>query len=1201
MSDVDRNRLRSIHTFEELVEYLREELDWPVQEADFDELTFDYEPSELGIDEKTASKIEEIKQLRPLSSDQPWGIFFIKFEPRRLPVVALRRILRSLVVKKRASASQSDRAVWEKHDLLFISNYGEEDHKQITFAHFSDNQEHNDRDVLKVLGWDNDDTVLTLDHVHDELKSKLAWPEDQSDLESWRSRWRSAFTREHRQVINDSKQLAQRLAELATVIRKRCNAALRIENDNGPITSLMNAFKAALLHDLTPDDFADTYAQTIAYGLLSARASKEANFTADNLVDLVPVTNPFLKELLKHFLDVGGRRYDEDAGRLVGIDFDELGVNDVVDMLRGIDVKHLLRNFGNRDLKEDPVIYFYEDFLEAYDGIKRKMRGVYYTPRAVVGYIVRSVHELLQTELGLEDGLADTTTWGEMLEKHPDLELPTTEHVENGKITRKPIDPSTPFVQILDPATGTATFLVEIIDLIHETMVAKWKKEGHGDLWVLNKWNEYVPKHLLPRLHGYELMMAPYAIAHMKIGLKLFETGYKFGDDERARVYLTNALEPVQDFAGEFEQMVPALAHEAEAVNQVKKHTRFTVITGNPPYAGLSSNMTPWIDGLLKGKLPDGTKTDSYYHVDGEPLGERKVWLQDDYVKFTRYSQSLLKQTGVGVHGFITNHGFIDNPTFRGMRWSLMDTFDGIRVLDLHGNLKKKEAVPGGGKDINVFDIQQGVSIGLFVRGVERDGAPGKAAVRHADLWGEREQKYRWLEGNSVGSSKWQDMPTAEPFYLFEPFNQSEAGDYIAWPAISDVMPVNVTGIVTARDDFVIDFDDESLRQRMVDLRDTTLSDQDVRQKYFAGKGSKKYPAGDSRGWKLPAARDRIRSDDQWDERYAPILYRPFDTRRIYYVPWMVDWARTETMPHMLAGENLAIITARSNKFPEPDHFFASKTIVETKCGESSTQSATFPLYVYPDVSNANESLLFDHWPEGKNGRRPNLDPDFIEFLDAATGLEFISDGCGDLDQTFGPGDVLGFIYAAFHSPEYRRRFEPMLKLDFPRIPTPGGRGVFADLARLGRQLLDLHLLESPVLIKPTINYDGPTKPEVGRVGWQKDGDGKLGTVWLDATKTDAKAGQIATKPGTYGFHGVPEDVWRFHIGGYQVCHKWLKDRKGRTLSQGDLEHYQKIVVALKETIRLMAEIDEAINAHGGWLDAFATAAAAGEGDTGGQ
>ncbi len=328
----------------------------------------------------------------------------------------------------------------------------------------------------------------------------------------------------------------------------------------------MNAFKEALVHDLTEDDFADMYAQTIAYGLLTARISRPAGLVADNISDMVPITNPFLKELLETFLDIGGRRSH--------IDFDELGVNEVVALLNNpkTQMEAILRDFGDKNPQEDPVIHFYELFLKEYDAKKRMQRGVFYTPRPVVSFIVRSVDELLRTEFGLVDGLAAKTTWGEMAERFDDLKIP------------EGVTPDQAFVQVLDPATGTGTFLVEVIDLIYKTMTAKWEVEGHMPLELEQLWNDYVPEHLLPRLHGYELMMAPYAIAHMKIGLKLHETGYRFGSEERVRVYLTNTLEPAPDSEGQLPGVdwAPALAHEAQAVNAMKRVQRFTVVIGNP-------------------------------------------------------------------------------------------------------------------------------------------------------------------------------------------------------------------------------------------------------------------------------------------------------------------------------------------------------------------------------------------------------------------------------------------------------------------------------------------------------------------------------------------------------------------------------------------------------------------------------------------
>jgi predicted helicase len=536
--------------------------------------------------------------------------------------------------------------------------------------------------TLKVLGWNNLDTALRLDAVVKELTENLAWPDDDADVEGWRNRWRAAFTLGHREVVTTSRELSIRLAKLARDIRDLIKTTLDIETETGRLTKLMKAFQEALVRDLDADGFADMYAQTIAYGLLSARIADPEKKTADDFAAHMR-TNPFLKELMETFLKVGGRRGKAGGP---GIDFDELGVSEVVELLDDANMEAVVRDFGDKNPQEDPVIHFYELFLKEYDARKRIQRGVFYTPRPVVSYIVRSVDELLRTEFGLADGLADTTTWGEMARSHRDLKIP------------EGTSPDHAFVQILDPAVGTGTFLVEVIDLIHATVIIKWSAEGHGEKKMKALWNEYVPKHLLPRLHGYELLMAPYAIAHLKIGLKLHETGYRFGSDERARIYLTNALEPPHDFSGTLEFAIPALAHEAQAVNEIKQKQRFTVVVGNPPYSGHSANNGPWISKLVR----------TYHFVDGIPLGERNPkWLQDDYVKFLRLGEWEVNETTTGILGYITNHSYSDNPTFRGMRRSLMTSFGKVRVFDLHGNSKKKEKAPSGQPDENVFEIQQ--------------------------------------------------------------------------------------------------------------------------------------------------------------------------------------------------------------------------------------------------------------------------------------------------------------------------------------------------------------------------------------------------------------------------------------------------------------------------------------------------------------
>ena len=1162
-----RAALANIKRFDQLIAYLRDEMAWPIEGDDFDEMTFEYTPDELGIDVSNTAKIQEIKRLRPLAPNQPWGIFFVKFEPKQLPVVALRRILGQVAIKKRASANSSERQAWAAEDLLFVSNYGEGDTRQISFAHFATPNDGRDLPTLKVLGWDNRDTALHLDTVARELTEHLAWPDDEDSADAWRGQWRAAFTLRHREVITTSHELSVRLAELARTIRDRIQTALAIETEAGQLTKLMKAFQTGLVHDLDEAGFADMYAQTIAYGLLSARITDPARRTSDDLAAHMR-TNPFLKELMETFLHVGRRRGKAGGP---GIDFDELGVSEVVELLDQANMEAVVRDFGDRNPQEDPVIHFYEHFLASYNKKQKVSRGVFYTPRPVVSYIVRSVDELLRTEFGLEDGFADVTTWGEMAKRQRDLEVPDG------------TPPDQAFVQILDPATGTGTFLVEVIDLIHKTMVEKWKSQGHGAQKTQELWNEYVPKHLLPRLHGYELLMAPYAIAHLKIGLKLFETGYGFESDERARVYLTNALEPAEN-----EQLMldflPALAHEAKAVSEIKRKQRFTVVIGNPPYSGLSSNMGPWIDGLLKGRLLDGTATASYYHVEGEPLGERKVWLQDDYVKFIRLSQWLLDGTGAGVHAYISNHGYLDNPTFRGMRWSLMQSFRRIHVLDLHGNLKKKEAPPAGGRDVNVFDIQQGVAIGLFTK-----AAAANRCACHADLWGEREQKYRWLLEHGSADTEWVRLEPGPPFHLFEPFDDAGTGAYYGWPAINDVMAVNVTGIVTARDGFVIDLEPSALLDRIKTFLDNRLSDSEVK---------KRLGLKENYAWRVAAARRELRAATKrkrLEDFVTKILYRPFDERFIFWHPSVVWRPRTEAMPHMLAGENVALMTCRQAIGNGWKHLLTTQLIADDSMVSNRTRERgyLFPVYLYPGVGRADTSL-FSRWAKGKDGRTPNLDSGFVEQIAAATELRFVSDGSGDLREAFGAEDVFAYIYTVFHSPDYRGHYEAQLKLDFPRVPLPGSVDLFRQLAEAGHDLLALHLLESPKLGKPITTYTGPKNPEVGRVGWSN------GTVWLDAGKTNAREGHRATKPGTIGFKGVPEQVWDFHIGGYQVCHKWLKDRKGRTLSDEDVAHYQKIVVALSETIHIMAEIDEVIEAHGGWPDAFQTDKTDGRGSNSG-
>jgi len=1112
----DRNPLHSIRTFTQLVKYLRDELYWPIETENFEDLTFDYAPEELGLDAETAVKIKEIKQLRPLTSNQPWGIFFVNFAPKQLPVVALRRILSTLVIKKRQSANKSQQAAWRLHDLLFISSYGEDAHRDITFAHFAEEHGTGDLPTLRLLGWDDEDTKLKLDFVERELKDKLRWPENESDIAAWRAKWSTAFRLRPREVIRTSQQLAIRLADLARGIRKRANNVLAVESTRGPLRKMHAAFKEALIHDLSTDDFADMYAQTISYGLLTARISRPAGLVADNLADMVPVTNPFLKDMLETFLTIGGRK-----GK---IDFDELGINDVVHLLRDADMEAVLRDFGDRNPQEDPVIHFYELFLKEYDAKKRMQRGVFYTPRPIVSYIVRSVHELLQTEFGIEDGLASTVTWGEMAAKQTGMAIPAG------------TKPSDPFVCILDPATGTGTFLVEAIDIIHKTMEKRWKKQGHMALEFQNLWNEYVPKHLLPRIHGYELLMAPYAIAHMKIGLKLFETGYRFSSNQRARIYLTNSLEPASDDKKQrdFEEWAPALAHEAKAVNAVKRNERFTVVIGNPPYSNFGQlNKIPFILHLL----------DDYKHG----LDDKKINLDDDFIKFVRFSQYILNKAGVGVFGMITNNVFIDGLTHRIMRKSLIEEFNDIQILDLHGSITKHEAVRDNSNDENVFDIQQGVSITILTK----KGRKANGHVRHADLWGQRDLKYRTLERNTQGTLGWKDIEPSDPYWFLVPKNFDFSSEYDPGWRINDLFNVQQNCVKTDRDELFFDTDREDLENRIATLYSAAGLKDDFKAKYRVENSS---------SYDLLSRRSKSKFNSI---NVRQCLYRPFDRRWLYYAVGLTSRPAWDVMRHMIAGDNVGLLAKRQSKREPFSYIWCAKGLVESCVFESAyANNSVFPLYLTgdQDASQRRFGMIED--------RRLNVRASFLSAL--ARSLRLSQEGADLLPKGVASEDIFNYIYAVLHSPSYRNRYAEFLKIDFPRIPLIGDLKLFRVLARLGGELVALHLLESPKLSEPISAYIGPRNPEVEKPSYARK------TVWLD-------------KEQTCGFKGVPEAVWEFHIGGYQVCEKWLKDRKGRTLSKDDIAHYNKIVVALSETIRLMKKIDEVIDEHGGWPGAFVT------------
>ena len=882
-------------------------------------------------------------------------------------------------------------------------------------------------------------------------------------------------------VVGTPKDLAERMAQITRLIANLIAGELQSEENrkSSALYRQYQAFRDHLLPALKTDEFSDIYAQTMAYGLFAARLSSPEGGTFNRTSAYQYLTpNRFLRKL---FLDVG----EELEGTLIAPFLDDLAA-----LLGRADMGSILRDFGKHTRKEDPVVHFYETFLAAYNPRLRECRGVYNTPEPVVQFMVNSVDWLLKEKFDCLLGLAD------------------------------------PSVFLLDPATGTSTFLYFVIRLIHETLVER-KQAG--------TWQDYVQQKLLPRMFGFELLMAPYVIAHLKLSLLLKELGYQWGKEDRLRIYLTNSLDEAISRSDRLGDLGWYISQEASEAAEVKNKLPIMVVMGNPPYSGHSENKGRWIDELVR----------DYYWVDGKPLGERNPkWLQDDYVKFIRFAQWRIEQTGHGILAFITNNGYLDNPTFRGMRQNLLSSFDEIYVLDLHGSSKKKERTPEGDKDENVFDIQQGVAILIAVK---LAGKPGKsdqpAQVFQSDLWGLRKNKYSSLVARHAGMRKWRKLKPAAPFFALVYHRTKLQLEYFRYWQMSKIMPVNVLGFQTHRDSFAIDMERLRLKQRIREMRDQSITNDVLRRKYNLK---------DNRDWQLEKARKNLRKNTNWEEAIILCLYRPFDQRYCYFDEVAMDYPRRDLVRHVANRDNYCLGLGRQGLAVNDPQW----TLVSVSCDPIDANVFrrggvnVFPLYLYPNGDFPAD--LFDH----ENGRRPNLSEDFIKQTAERLNLNFIPEGKGDLKKTFGPEDIFHYAYAIFHSPTYRQRYAEFLKIDFPRLPVTSDRKLFARLASKGAELVGLHLLKSPVLDDYITSYPIAGDHTVGRILYDKK------RVWINETQY---------------FGGVPENVWEFTIGGYQVCEKWLKDRKGRQLDSDDLVHYQRMIVAIKETLRLMEEIDRII------------------------
>ena len=894
------------------------------------------------------------------------------------------------------------------------------------------------------------------------------------------------------QRITSASKLAELMAAKARLLANIIDTAMKdetqsYENDN--LRGQYNAFKEVLIQELKESDFADIYAQTIAYGMFAARLHDDTpeDFSREEAARLIPKTNPFLRQI---FNNIAGNDLDE---RIAWV------VDDLVTVFQATNLKDIMATYVRDKRHHDPMIHFYEDFLSEYNPKLRKSKGVWYTPQPVVGFIVRAVDEILQKEFNLQDGLADYS----MIERQVAVEQSRDRRTSDGM---KHMMQRFHRVQILDPATGTGTFLAEVVNQIYDRY-----RDQQGI------WQQYVEQHLLPRLNGFEILMASYAVAHIKLDMLLSETGYQHKTDKRLHVYLTNSLEESNNEPRTL--FAQWLSREATEANVIKRDYPVMVMIGNPPYSISSQNKGEWIQGLLECYKKN--------------LNERKLNLDDDYIKFIRLGQHYVEKNGSGILAYISNNSFIDGITHRQMRLTLMQVFDEIFILNLHGNSRKQEVAPDGSKDENVFDIMQGVSINIFVK-TGRKGKSELAKVFHQNIYGSREYKYSCLNEATISSIQWTELTPTEPYYFFVPKDFSVQDEYENGFKVDELMIACNSGIQTKRDDFVYQFSKQKIEQVISTLKNCNV--EECREKLSIG--------DDGFAWKVLWAKQDV---EMKVGQFAQVLYRPFDLRWTYYTGKSSGFMARPRMPEAahLLKDNIALLAVRNTRRDMSNNYFVANTLVDKDGISSFDNCRFFPLYVYKENLGQEERIvnfnkeLYDKIAQGLN---------YLPCYDDNVLVDPISDYNGVLY----PQDLFDYIYAVLHSPSYRERYKEFLKIDFPRIPYPTDWEKFRDLVEKGAELRQLHLMED-IPTKTGVSFPVGGSLQVDCYRWENN------RVYINAEQY---------------FEGVPESAWNFYIGGYQPALKWLKDRKNLTLNFEDVKHYCRIIYVLQQTERIMQEID---------------------------
>jgi hypothetical protein len=874
------------------------------------------------------------------------------------------------------------------------------------------------------------------------------------------------------QEIADVKKLAGALAIRAKLLKDFLLEELQRqakEHNEGRLFQLFETFKNFVFHELTIEEFADAFAQNLAYGLFLAKLNAGANsVNLYNAKKYIPSSFELIRELV-NFLD----ELDNDEYRET-----KWIVEEVLTIMNNLDLRAIkeslsfIKKKGEKDSDnitiKDPYVYFYEDFLASYDKQLRKSKGVYYTPPPVVNFIVRNIDEILKNVFNIKNGLA-----------------------ERGKVT------------VLDFATGTGTFLVGVLQQIFDNLP---KDSGKKDLLI--------KEHVLKNVFGFEYLIAPYTIAHLKLSQFLKDNGYELKAKERLQIFLTNTLAPI-DLQQKI-PLLPALTQESKQAQQVKDKP-ILVITGNPPYSKKSKNNDPWIVNLV----------DAYKYVDGKRSKEKQSWFRDDYIKFIRFAQDKLDEVDEGIVGVITNHAFIDNVTMPGMRQSLMTTFDQIYIVNLNGSAKQEGKLPNGIiKDENVFDIEQGVAISFFIK---RKGLDKK--VLYTDFWGARRDKYLTCLDENISSIKWSVLTPKSPDYYFIPKDEQHKSKYDTFYSVADIFKIYSLPLMTGRDGVTIKLSKKEIKEVLKVFIEK--DEQEIR--YVLSTGN------DSRDWKVSKAKEDVKNTKAADIYIKEIAYRPFDTRFTYYTGNAKSFHASpqfKVCKNMLL-DNVGLLLPRQISKNVFRHVFCTRLIPDINSISTATKEANqlFPLYIYPDVSIVSVQ---------KNiSREENFTKDFRDYIDK------LYDG----EKT--PEQILGYIYSILHSETYRTKYIEFLVDKFPRIFFTKDEIIFEKLSQLGTELIGAHLLEAEI--------DSGLGDFIGR------GSYKVESIIYS---NDEKIGKININKTQY-FNDVPFDVWEFQIGGFYPIKKFLFERKNRELSIDEVEKITSIINTIAFSIEQLKKIDK--------------------------